>query len=97
MKGIHVGSLSIKFQQVIHFVRQLGIDFLWIDSLCIIQDDEFDKLEQFPRMSDIYSNSVLTIAASQSSDYEGQLFSSKSSFRVDFGSAIQKKVFKTIY
>jgi hypothetical protein len=84
MKGIHVGSLSIKFQQVIHFVRQLGIDSLWIDSLCIIQDDEFDKLEELPRMSDIYSNSVLTIAASQSSDSEGQLFSSDSSFRVGF-------------
>ncbi|KAH7355916.1 heterokaryon incompatibility protein-domain-containing protein, partial [Pyrenochaeta sp. MPI-SDFR-AT-0127] len=81
---IRITTLSKRFQQVIQFVRSLGIHFLWIDSLCIIQDDEFDKLEQIPRMSEIYSNSTLTLAISHSKDSIGQLFNSTSQFQSGF-------------
>jgi hypothetical protein len=84
MQRLRLESLSEKFQQVIDFVRRLGIELLWIDSLCIVQDDELEKLEQIPRMSDIYNNSVLTIAASRSRDSQGSLFSTKRSFDIGF-------------
>ncbi|KAJ3531732.1 hypothetical protein NM208_g8748 [Fusarium decemcellulare] len=48
----------------IKITRHLGLQYLWIDALCIIQDDETDKLEQIEAMSDIYRNSIVTIAAS---------------------------------
>jgi hypothetical protein len=32
-------SLSMTFKDVIHLTRRVGLQYLWIDSLCIIQDD----------------------------------------------------------
>ncbi|CAH0024655.1 unnamed protein product [Clonostachys rhizophaga] len=42
-------------------VRALGERYIWIDSLCIVQDDDMDKLEFLPMMGTIYAHSVLTI------------------------------------
>ncbi|KAI1869175.1 uncharacterized protein JN550_005805 [Neoarthrinium moseri] len=41
--------------------RALGERYLWIDSLCIIQDDEKDKLELIAAMGTIYAQAVVTI------------------------------------
>jgi hypothetical protein len=74
LKAIKLLDLSLKFRQIIKFVRGLGIRFLWIDSLCIIQDDPADKMEQIPKMCEVYSNSVLTISTSCSTSSTGALF-----------------------
>ncbi|MCJ1279845.1 hypothetical protein MMC21_007669 [Puttea exsequens] len=37
--------------------------FLWVDQLCIVQDDEFGKALQIEQMGHIYSNAVATIMA----------------------------------
>ena len=47
----------------IDLVRELGERHLWVDSLCIIQNDEEDKANQITAMGMIYSSAVLTIAA----------------------------------
>jgi hypothetical protein len=60
----------------IQVVHRLGIDYLWVDALCIIQDSSDDKLYELPRMADIYRQSSLTIvAASSCSASEGFLSS----------------------
>lgn len=41
---------------------KLGFQYLWIDSLCIIQDDHNDWLREASRMAGIYSRSALTLA-----------------------------------
>ena len=56
------------FIDAITATHTLLIPFLWIDSLCIIQDDEDDWAAEASRMADVYSNSYLTIAAASSSD-----------------------------
>jgi hypothetical protein len=54
--------------------RNLGLQYIWIDSLCIVQDDEEDKNRELPQMRRIYENSVVTIsAASATSCYQGFL------------------------
>jgi hypothetical protein len=53
------------FQDAISVTRKLGVRFLWIDSLCIIQDDRRDWAEQAPAMCDIYRKALLTIAATR--------------------------------
>jgi hypothetical protein len=45
--------------------RKLGIRYLWIDSLCIIQDNLVDWEEQASSMCDIYKNTFLTLAATR--------------------------------
>lgn len=46
---------------------KLGIRFLWVDALCIIQDNAADRIAEVNFMSFIYKNATLTIAASNAS------------------------------
>ncbi|KAK3312637.1 heterokaryon incompatibility protein-domain-containing protein [Apodospora peruviana] len=47
----------------IEAVRLLGYRYIWVDALCIIQDDKADKHDQILRMDAIYRNASLSIAA----------------------------------
>jgi hypothetical protein len=67
-------KLPKSFQDAIIITRMLKIRYLWIDSLCIIQDDLQDWEEQSAIMGEIYSQSYLTIAASASKDSSGGCF-----------------------
>lgn len=48
--------------------RSLGIQFVWIDALCIIQGDAQDWVEESKNMGLVYSNAYLTILAGSSTD-----------------------------
>ncbi|ORY60766.1 heterokaryon incompatibility protein-domain-containing protein [Pseudomassariella vexata] len=56
------------FKDAIEVVRQLGFQYLWIDSLCIVQDNPLDWDEESRRMGDIFESSTCTIAAVDSLD-----------------------------
>lgn len=56
-------NIPATIKDAIQFTRGLGMDYLWVDALCIIQDSEDDKAVQISRMSEIYSNAFLTLAA----------------------------------
>lgn len=47
----------------IEVCRKVGIRYLWIDALCIIQDNSSDKLDHIANMGSIYKNSTVTIVA----------------------------------
>ncbi|KAI1757570.1 HET-domain-containing protein [Xylaria castorea] len=51
----------------------LGFQYLWIDALCIIQDDDMDKKIQIEGMSQIYGFAFLTVVAASASSVEGGL------------------------
>lgn len=53
---------------------EFGYHYLWLDSLCIIQDSFDDWRHESLRMGDIYANTVLNLPASSSSDSRGGLF-----------------------
>ncbi|KAF2736226.1 HET-domain-containing protein [Polyplosphaeria fusca] len=44
--------------------RELGIMFLWVDALCIVQDDPDDKLREIAQMPQVYRCAAITIAVS---------------------------------
>ena len=65
-QGIPWEDLPKTFQDAVLIARKFGIQYLWIDSLCIIQDDDEDWQTQAALMADIYQKAVMTFAASAS-------------------------------
>ncbi|KAF7935027.1 uncharacterized protein EAE98_003072 [Botrytis deweyae] len=68
MKEIPLNILPKTFEDATNITQKLGIDFLWIDSLCIIQNDDDDWQKEAALMSSVYGGSVINIAASSARD-----------------------------
>ena len=64
LAGIQLSSLPKSLQDAVVVARKLHIQYLWVDSLCIIQDSEEDMIHEIARMESIYSNAYVTISAS---------------------------------
>ncbi|KAF5627028.1 tol [Fusarium sp. NRRL 52700] len=77
-KEVPLEQLSKTFRDAVDICRSLGIIYLWIDSLCIIQDSPEDWKEQAAQMADVYQHSFLTIAATKSHDGSRGCFSETS-------------------
>ncbi|KAL6362608.1 hypothetical protein LRP88_03899 [Fusarium phalaenopsidis] len=56
------------FRDAIQTTRRLGVRYLWIDSLCIIQGDDGDFGTEAKRMEDVFSCAYCVIAASRASN-----------------------------
>ncbi|GAB7342880.1 hypothetical protein MBLNU457_g0999t3 [Dothideomycetes sp. NU457] len=71
-------DLPKTFQEAILFTQKIlskyDVHYLWIDSLCIIQNSTEDWLEESARMSGVYANAFCNIAATASHDGSGGLF-----------------------
>lgn len=61
-------DLSPVFRNAIQVAANLQISYLWIDSLCIIQDSAVDWETEAAKMADYYENSITTISAASSVD-----------------------------
>lgn len=66
--AIVVRTLPQTLQDAILVSRKLGIRYLWIDALCIIQDSDSDKGNELTQMPSIYKNAVVTISAAIAED-----------------------------
>ena len=73
MRGIAWDKLTKTIQNAICVTHALGLKLLWVDSLCIIQDDQMDWENEAAKMSDVFAGSVLTIAAAAAIDSCGGL------------------------
>jgi hypothetical protein len=77
-RGIEISHISRTFQHAVsiakEFQRLFGVRYLWIDSLCIIQDSVEDWQSESAIMGEVYQNAFCTIAATASSDSDGGLF-----------------------
>lgn len=66
LRGIDLADLPKTIQDAVVVTRRLKLEYLWVDALCIIQDDHQDKADQIPIMGDIYGNAYFTISAASS-------------------------------
>ncbi|CVK98890.1 related to protein TOL [Fusarium mangiferae] len=66
IKGYPISKLPDTLQDAVRISRNLGFKFIWIDALCIVQDDENDWVEQSALMADIYQHSSLNLCAADS-------------------------------
>ena len=64
------------FQDAIMVARSLDIPYIWIDSLCIIQDSRDDWALEASRMAQVYSGAYLTLAADYAANPTQGLFAS---------------------
>ncbi|KAK0755315.1 hypothetical protein N5P37_012142 [Trichoderma harzianum] len=62
--GMPIANLPRMMQDVVLVLHRLGIEYIWIDCLCIIQDDKDDWKREAALMASIYTNVELTVAAS---------------------------------
>lgn len=76
-KGIPWNTLPKTFADAIVFTRNMGIRYIWIDSLCIIQDCTDDWESQSGVMCEVYSGSYLNLAATGAADSRGGLFAER--------------------
>lgn len=67
-RGLALIDLPRTFEDAIRITRELGIRYLWIDALCIVQDDQEDWAREAVRMRDVYGNAAVTIAAEACTD-----------------------------
>jgi len=72
--NIELSLLPKTFQDAIVFCQKLRIEYLWIDSLCIVQDDRADWELEAAKMGSIYENAFITLAAAGAADDDGGLF-----------------------
>ena len=68
LKSIPWAAIPRLFQDALLVTERLGVSYVWIDSLCIIQDDVADWVRESKTMSDVYENAHVTISAASAQD-----------------------------
>ncbi|KAK8013124.1 hypothetical protein PG991_009395 [Apiospora marii] len=56
------------FRDAARVTKNFGLQYLWIDAICIIQDSAEDWVAEASKMAEVYGNAYLTIAADSSGD-----------------------------
>jgi hypothetical protein len=78
-KEIDFHNLSKTFQDAVILTRKLNCKYIWIDSLCIMQDNVADWHRESAQMGEVYTNSFCNISASAAKDGSEGLFRSRNS------------------
>lgn len=76
---VKVPSLPKTFEDTIFATQMLGVRYLWIDSLCIIQDDGDDWMKESSLMDKVYKNALCNLSASASMSSSDGLFRPRAS------------------
>ncbi|KAI1197632.1 hypothetical protein F5X97DRAFT_301578 [Nemania serpens] len=74
METISLASFPSTLRDAVLATRELGFRFLWIDAVCIIQDDLRDWETEAAQMQAIYANATITLSAHDSNDSQGGLY-----------------------
>ncbi|KAJ0422374.1 heterokaryon incompatibility protein-domain-containing protein [Aspergillus carlsbadensis] len=65
LAGFPPATLPRTLQDAVTVARNLDIQFLWVDSICIVQDDPRDMVHEISKMAQIYKHAYLTINAAR--------------------------------
>ncbi|CAG9988036.1 unnamed protein product [Clonostachys byssicola] len=93
MAGINENSMHPVLRDAVKVCRALSIDYLWVDSMCIIQDDLPDWESESESMAFIYSHALITICAlSSNSGFESFLTRDRRHIPISFSSQINPSI-----
>lgn len=73
-RGISLTDLKRSIQDAVQVATYLGVKYLWVDSLCIIQDDEANRAREIGLMAQVYGNAVCNLVASDAEANDKGLF-----------------------
>ncbi|KAI0865360.1 heterokaryon incompatibility protein-domain-containing protein [Xylaria cubensis] len=76
-EGVQFIDLPRIFQDTIRIAQRLKIRFLWVDSLCIIQDSPNDWAKECSVMDKVYRHGICNISACNSKDSTSSLFTAR--------------------
>ena len=79
--GLAVLELPRTIRDALVLTKELGERYLWVDALCIVQDDLEDSQRQIAAMDSVFSGAVLTIAAAAGDDADYGLPGLNAGFR----------------
>jgi len=66
--GLDMERLPQTIKDAIEVTRKLGLKYLWVDALCILQDSDDDKAVEIGHMSQVYKNAHVTISAASAAN-----------------------------
>lgn len=73
--GVSLQTIPEKICRAISLARVLGYRYIWVDTLCVIQDSEADRKQECRAMASVFRNADLTINLDQTvSDASGEKF-----------------------
>jgi hypothetical protein len=76
-QGIPKAALPPTISDFLMVTRAMGIQYAWVDSLCIQQDSKQDFLSETTKMRDIYKGAVMTVQGSKAAKISDRLFHSR--------------------
>ena len=88
LNGFSVTVLPRTLQDAVKLTHELSVKYLWVDSICIIQDSEDHRTYQLSRMGEIYMNATLTICAARCSTADGSFLED----RADAATGVHKNL-----
>lgn len=68
--GISKKDLQAVYRDAIEFCKRLGVKYIWIDSLCIVQDDANDWALESAKMASYYGQCYICLAATSAADHD---------------------------
>ncbi|KAK5677974.1 hypothetical protein LTS10_009858 [Elasticomyces elasticus] len=77
-REIQVSELPVSYREALVVAKELGLRYLWIDSLCICQDSEADWLHEAAMMDKVYEHSKLNIAMAGAAQNSEPSFTARS-------------------
>ncbi|KAF6793817.1 HET domain-containing protein, partial [Colletotrichum sojae] len=73
-QGFSTSKLPLTFRDAIEVTYSIGVQYLWMDSLCVVQGSEEDKVRESASMDRIFGNAFLALIAANSSDCKDGFF-----------------------
>ncbi|TEA18482.1 hypothetical protein C8034_v009521 [Colletotrichum sidae] len=98
LRGVAVEQLPKTFRDAMYVARELGLSYIWIDALCIIQqgDDHADWLTESGRMRSVYGGCYVTLAASSATNVYGGLLSRRDHYSGGFCARVSTREHCTV-
>ena len=76
-RGLDVGILPSCIRDAITITQQLGIQYLWVDSLCIVQDSKDDWAVESVKMLEVFGNASITLFADSAKNDEDNILKAR--------------------